>query len=95
MAAYLTEIEMDRLRAARLLAARLERLSADSHWAHQASGLRGALLRNLEALERQAALPIPEQAELERILPILEQLIERGYFILHHAARLIRTPDTY
>ncbi len=34
---------------ARLLTLRLERLSADSPWAHRASGLRGALLRWLES----------------------------------------------
>jgi len=95
MSASLPETAHERLQAARLLAGRLERLSADSHWAHQASGLRGALLRSLEALERQAALPVPEPAEVESILPILEQLIERGYFILQRAARLIRTPETY
>ena len=32
-----------------LLISRLERLSADSYWAHRASGLRGALLRSLDA----------------------------------------------
>ena len=95
MSTSLPETALERLQAARLLAGRLERLSADSHWAHQASGLRGALLRSLEALERQAVLPSPEQIEVERILPVLEQLIERGYFILHRAARLIRTPETY
>ena len=35
----------------RLLLARLERISADSYWAHQASGVRGSLMRALEALE--------------------------------------------
>ena len=39
-----------------MLVARLERLSADSYWAHQASGVRGSLLRlmekeNLEAID--------------------------------------------
>ena len=86
--------EMERLQAARLLAIRLERLSADSHWAHQASGLRGALLRCLDDLEGQAALPEPDRAELERVLPVLEQLTERGFIILNKAARAIRTPDT-
>jgi hypothetical protein len=32
----------------RLLAARLERLSADSHWARRASGVRGNILKVLE-----------------------------------------------
>ena len=31
-----------------MLVARLERLSADSYWAHQASGVRGSLLRIIE-----------------------------------------------
>jgi len=35
------------LRLARMLAERLERISADSVWAHKASGVRGALLRVL------------------------------------------------
>jgi len=36
-------------RLARLLVRRLERLSADSAWAHRASGVRGALLRWLDS----------------------------------------------
>ncbi len=31
-----------------MLISRLERLSADSYWAHQASGVRGSLLRLVE-----------------------------------------------
>jgi hypothetical protein len=31
-----------------LILDRLERISADSYWAHRASGVRGALLRSLE-----------------------------------------------
>ncbi len=34
-----------------LLASRLERLSADSHWARRASGLRGNILKVLEETE--------------------------------------------
>ncbi len=34
-----------------LLAARLERLSADSHWARRASGLRGNIIKVLEETE--------------------------------------------
>lgn len=34
-----------------LLLSRLERISADSYWAHRASGVRGALLRAVEDLE--------------------------------------------
>jgi hypothetical protein len=36
----------------RLLLARLERVSVDSYWAHRASGIRGALLRSLEEIEK-------------------------------------------
>ena len=36
------------LELARVLIARLERLSADSYWAHRASGVRGSLLRWVE-----------------------------------------------
>jgi len=34
-----------------MLADRLERISADSVWAHRASGVRGALLRTLDQLQ--------------------------------------------
>jgi hypothetical protein len=34
-----------------LLLTRLERISADSYWAHRASGVRGALLKVLEKME--------------------------------------------
>ena len=36
----------------RLLLARLERVSVDSYWAHRASGVRGALLKTLDDLEK-------------------------------------------
>jgi hypothetical protein len=35
-----------------LLLARLERVSVDSYWAHRASGLRGALLKTLDEIEK-------------------------------------------
>jgi hypothetical protein len=40
----------------RLLADRLERLSADSHWAHRASGLRGSITKLLE--QTDAGVPV-------------------------------------
>ena len=52
---FMNESEPAIVHAARLLATRLERLSADSYWAHKASGLRGSLLRSLEDWERNAA----------------------------------------
>lgn len=39
------------LQLIRMLSERLERISADSIWAHRASGVRGALLRTLDLLE--------------------------------------------
>ena len=38
----------DQIQLLRLLAARLERLSVDSHWARRASGLRGNIVKVLE-----------------------------------------------
>lgn len=69
-----------------LLISRLERLSADSYWAHQASGLRGSLLRSLE--ERRAREPRGDASPLregERLIG----LIERGFEVLEKAAREI------
>lgn len=59
------------------LLARLERISADSHCAHLASGIRGALLRTQEKLER--GHPVDERR--------LRQLIKQGFDILEDAAR--------
>jgi hypothetical protein len=65
-----------------MLAYRLERLSADSHWAHKASGLRGALLRTVEHLENGEGDKNEETANLDR-------LSQRGFDILASAAREI------
>lgn len=56
---------------------RLERLSADSTYAHQASGLRGSLLRIAERIENGAGVNADE----------VEGMIESGFEILNHAAR--------
>ena len=58
---------------------RLERLSADSAYAHQASGLRGTYLRNIEYLESGMQVNQPE----------LDQLVEIGFEILRKAAEEI------
>ena len=65
----------------RMLAARLERLSVDSIWARRASGLRGSLIKTLEAVDTGLDVP-PGQ---------LDMLIERSFQILRSAAREI--PD--
>ena len=82
------------LQEGRLLANRLERLSADSHWAHKASGLRGALLRCLEAVGAPEQPNRFTSLEIEAAWLALPGLISRGQVILYQAARAIRTPDT-
>ncbi len=72
---------------ARRLIARLERLSADSYWAHRASGVRGALLRCLEQVERGKATGASNAA-----VQALERLVEQGFTILANAAREIEEP---
>jgi len=58
---------------------RLERLSADSTYAHRASGLRGSLLRHLE---RAKAGGTASQDELN-------ELVESSFKILQQAAKEI------
>lgn len=60
----------------RLLLARLEKISADSVWAHRASGARGSLIRMLEKIED--GKPISETD--------LKRLMELGFYILQKAA---------
>jgi hypothetical protein len=64
------------------LAERLEHLSADSIYAHRASGLRGSLLRYMERLEAGEQM---DRASLAQ----LDQLVEYGFQILELAAREI------
>jgi hypothetical protein len=67
---------------AQLLLSRLERLSADSIWAHRASGVRGALLKMIDCL---AANPDLLKNEIE--LKKYRQLIKWGFFLLEKAAQ--------
>jgi hypothetical protein len=62
---------------ARILLSRLERISADSRWAHQASGVRGALLRVMHE-----AAPTEAQDGTE-----INSLMDAGFAILQRAAR--------
>lgn len=57
----------------KMLIARLERMSADSYWARQASGVRGSLLK------------LDENGELETEQGL--KLIEQGFDFLEKAAR--------
>ena len=64
-----------------MLLDRLERISADSFWAHRASGARGSLLKLVEQMDAGAFIPPKEAAELMKIgFSILEQaaLKKRG-----------------
>lgn len=87
-------IQLQQFQEGSLLAKRLERLSADSHWARRASGLRGALLRCLEILSTSGSTVTFSEEEIMQAWLALPGLISRGQEILYQAARLIRTPDT-
>lgn len=59
-----------------LLTTRLERLSADSIWAHQASGIRGALLKQLVDINSGNEISFTK----------LKPLINSGFSILESVA---------
>ena len=64
-----------------MLLARLERISADSFWAHRASGARGSLIKLMEQMEAGTFIPPKEASELmKKSFSILEQaaLKKRG-----------------
>jgi hypothetical protein len=70
----MNEIPLERVH---LLLDRLERIPADSRVAHQASGIRGTLLRVMAALESGS------QIQNSRY----HQMLELGYDLLDTAAR--------
>jgi len=65
------------LQLIRMLSDRLERISADSIWAHRASGVRGKLIRELEKIETDRYMPVEETYKL----------IDASFHILEKAAR--------
>jgi hypothetical protein len=73
------------------LLVRLERLSADSYWAHRASGLRGSLLKCVEQIEIARE---KKQAVDEETWKKADSLILRGFWILENAAREIRIRES-
>ncbi len=75
-------VEYKRLQELRTLIDRLERLSADSAWAHRAAGLRGSLLYALENLENGKEPPLA-----------LADWIGQSFAILVKAAREVRGDD--
>lgn len=60
------------LNQARILLDRLERISADSQWAHQASGIRASLAKRINLENHEGN--------------VFQQLMEQGYWILEKAA---------
>ncbi len=68
------------LALARLLSARLERLSVDSSWARRASGVRGALLKAIDAGEMGDSDAAQSRARLEA-------LVRLGFEMVENAAR--------
>ena len=72
----------------RRLLSRLARLSVDSSWARRASGVRGALIKAIDALESAAAGEKPQRAAE------LENVVQFGFTLLEKAAREIQPPET-
>jgi hypothetical protein len=64
----------------------LERLSADSPWAHRGSGYRGALLRALESVREVKAASPDSQAE-QVLLNRLQGLVNASFELLENAAK--------
>jgi hypothetical protein len=71
----------DQIQLLRLLVSRLERLSADSHWARRASGLRGNIVKVLDEADSGQKVSTTR----------LELLTEAAFDILRRAAQDI--PD--
>jgi hypothetical protein len=78
-----------RLEQARMIVQRLERLSADSRWAHISSGYRGSLIKIIDRLDH---LPDVEQAGADDVR-LLDFLIDKGFDLLAKAAREIGDPE--
>ncbi len=63
----------------------LERLSADSQWAHRGSGYRGALLRVMESMRGLESASGDLQSE-QALLLQLQNLINASFALLEKAA---------
>ena len=73
-----------KLAQTRLLIARLEKMSADSHWARRASGTRGALLRWADELQAAAQAGQTLTSEQQHALAAA---LAAGYDFLERSAR--------
>ena len=63
----------------------LERLSADSQWAHRGSGYRGALLRAMDSI-REFELTARDRQTEQVLLGRLQDLIDASFDLLEKAA---------
>ncbi|MCA1899557.1 MAG: hypothetical protein LDL50_02490 [Chloroflexi bacterium] len=72
----------DKVNLIKMLLGRLERISVDSHWAHRASGIRGALIRSAERMEAGQTV---EDGEIQR-------QVDAGFSLLEISAREKRPP---
>lgn len=63
----------------------LERLSADSPWAHRGSGYRGAMLRHMEAI-REFELASKDSQSEKVLLDRLQILVDASFDLLEKAA---------
>lgn len=59
----------------RMVLARLERVTADSYWAHRASGIRGALLKTQQAIEDGRTVNL---RQVERLVRAAFDILERA-----------------
>jgi len=73
-------VDRQEIELVKRLVDRLERLSADSTYAHRASGLRGSLLQYWGRLETGQRIADGEQVEMDN-------LMEYGFEILELAAK--------
>jgi hypothetical protein len=76
------------IREAWNLVSQLERLSADSYWAHKASGIRGSLLKCLDQVESQDS-----QVENSESYQKLHNLSNLAFEVIVKAARSIQAPE--
>jgi len=59
----------------RLLIARLERISADSVWAHRASGVKGSLLKVMESKRGGQSI---DPSQLKRLMDLGFNILEKA-----------------
>jgi len=81
------------IKQAKWIIYKLERISADSVWAHRSSGQRGAILKLLEQIESDSTTLENYNSEHRSVLMRLENLVESSYQLLEKAAREYYKPS--